>query len=790
MLALAAWSLAASAQSSDVPPAPAAASAPAAAASVPDRTKLPISYQADSVQGRPDQETVLEGHVKLRQDGMSLGADRVEYNAPDDLARATGRVRIVRDGNVYAGSELSIKLPQFEGYFLKPSYYFGLTQTGGRADRIDFADPRHITASGATYTSCPASDDGTPDWVLSTGSIKLDFDTGEGVAEHAVLRFLGVPILALPSMSFPLTDERKSGWLPPDINLSNTNGFELGVPYYWNIAPNYDATLTPLLMTRRGFGVDGEFRYLEPNWRGTLVVDTLPADQVARRNRWALRSIQLGELPNNAYYSWRVQRTSDDGYWKDFPGKLESITPRMLASNGQLQRDWLGEDLVTSAYARVEAWQVLQDPSNPIVPPYQREPQIGVRQRGAKAGWQWSWETEINRFTLEDSTLTGSSAPNGLPNGTRVHALGALSRPLAMGGWTLTPKVSLNAASYDLSQPMANGQTRASRLIPSFSLDSAWVFERATTLFGKDTTQTLEPRLFYVNTPYRAQSFLPTFDSAAKDLNFTSVYTENAFSGVDRVSDANQITAGVATRYLDTATGAEVLRLGAAQRYLLRDQLITPDDGPPVTTRLSDLLLLASTTLVPKWKLDSSLQYSYDQHKLERSTTSVRYSPGPFRTVSATYRLTRGLTEQVELGWQWPISGLTPLEKPVTKPEPDAMPASMLGAAFSGSSGKCKGSWYTVGRISYSLLDRRITDSIVGLEYDAGCWIGRIVAERLSTGTSESTTRLMLQLELVGFSRLGSNPLKTLKDNIPGYRLLRDDALPGTPSGTSTATYE
>jgi LPS-assembly protein len=296
--------------------------------------------------------------------------------------------------------------------------------------------------------------------------------------------------------------------------------------------------------------------------------------------------------------------------------------------------------------------------------------------------------------------------------------------------------------------------TRASRTIPTLSVDAGLVFERQAQWFGRTVTQTLEPRLLYVNTPFRAQAALPLFDTAAKDLNWASVFSDNAFSGVDRVSDAHQVTAGVTTRVLDPNTGNETLRLGLAQRYLLRDQQITPT-GTPLTQRLSDLLVLASANLSSRWILDSDLQYSPQISRVTSSALAARFSPGPFRLLSATYRYTRGSSEQIDIGWQWPLY--------------------RGSAPGSGHSGACRGTLYGVGRINYSLQDSRITDSLAGLEYDAGCWIGRMVAERVSTGRAEATTRLMLQLELVGLSRLGSNPLQVLKDNIPGYKLLRDE---------------
>ena len=257
----------------------------------------------------------------------------------------------------------------------------------------------------------------------------------------------------------------------------------------------------------------------------------------------------------------------------------------------------------------------------------------------------------------------------------------------------------------------------------------------------------------YVNTPFRAQATLPTFDSGANDFNIVSAFWENSFSGIDRVSDAHQLTAGVTTRLLDAETGAEKLRLGVSQRYLFRDQLITPD-GVPLTQRFSDVLFDGTSSVVPEWRFDLALQYSAEINRPLRSIVGARYLPAPFHALSATYRFARGLSEQLELGWQWPV---------------------YRGSGSGAVSSRCQGTLYAVGRVNYSMRDSRITDSIAGVEYDAGCWIARFVGERLSTGRSEATTRLLIQLELVGLSRIGTNPLRVLKDNIPGYRLLREE---------------
>ena len=732
--------------------------------------RMPIFLQADKLGGTPDLDATAEGNVRFRRGGVSISADRLRYEQPDDLAIATGDVRISRDGNVYSGPELQLKVQRFEGFFLNPTYHFERTGAGGVAQAHRFPrrrplgrDRRHLHQLPGRTAPAPPPGCSAPTRSASTPA------TNTGVAEGAVLRFYGVPILAAPKMSFPLTDERKSGWLPPSIALDSKSGLQASIPYYWNIAPNRDATLTPEISTRRGNSLDTDIRYLEPNYNGEARLNLMPYDRSYGSERYALTANHESDFGNGTLLQLKVLRVSDDDYWKDFPGNFSSLTPRLLASDFNISRpfgDW-------TTYARVQKWQVIQttDPTTRIEAPYEREPQIGARYLArVGSGFDIAFEGEFNRFVNpSDASLTPR------PSGNRLSAVGSIAWPYVTPGWTLTPKVGLNAASYSVDQPLgsitpgANG----SRVIPTVSLDSAWVLERDTTFFGKSVHQTLEPRLLYVNTPYRDQSGLPNFDAYAKDFNFDSIFTENAFSGVDRVSDANQVTAGVTTRFIDPESGAEQLRLGIAQRYLLRDQLLTPD-GPPLTQRFSDLLLMGATTVIPAWALEGSVQYSPDTGRVNRSVLSTRYSPSPYHTLSVTYRLTRGLSEQIELGWQWPLYG----------PSPDASGAARRASGEGSAS--CSGTWYGVGRLNYSTYDRRLVDAIVGFEYDAGCWIGRIVATRQSTGLSEATTRLLFQLELIGLSKLGSNPLQVLKDNIPGYKLLRE----GRSVAPASSTYD
>jgi LPS-assembly protein len=723
-----------------------------------DERTLPLVLEAARIEGRPDIDFVAEGSVVLRRGRVALTAEQVRFDQVTDRALARGAVRIeTAEGDWFAGPELALTLGRFEGWFIEPEYHFARTRAGGRAKRIDFLGPDLARVTAADYTSCRRDGLGVPDWLLSSDRVALDFAANEGIAEGAVLRFMGVPILAAPVLSFPLNDERKTGWLPPTINLDNKSGLEVALPWYWNIAPQRDATLTPIATSRRGLGLNSEWRYLEAAHAGEVEWHWLPFDRVARnaRNGLIWRQAGVGLAGAAGDWRWRQEgrRAADNSFWKDFPRVLGSLTPRLLSASAEAARGahWAG--LTTSAYARVQHWQLLQDSDAQalIAAPYHRLPQLGWRGHGQawREGPELTFEAEFNRFSLAHN----SAGPARL-EGDRAHLLASASHTWRTPGAWLTPRFGLNAAHYRTRALMSDGRRSASRAIPSLSVDAGLVFERPASWGTRALVQTLEPRVLYVNTPYRAQETLPLFDSAAKDFNTTSVFSDNAFSGIDRVSDAHQLTAGVTTRLLDAANGAEALRLGLAQRYLLRDQRITPD-GVPLTQRFSDILLVGSAHLSSKWVFDGAVQYSPEIDRTTRSVLAARYSPGPFRTLSAAYRLTRGASEQLDFGWQWPLYR-----------REDGAPA---GATH------CRGTLYGVGRVNYSMKDSRITDSLAGLEYDAGCWIARMVAERVSTGRTEATTRLLLQLELVGLSRLGSNPLAVLKDNIPGYTLLRDD---------------
>jgi len=720
------------------------------------RSQSPLYLRADELSGQPNVELQAQGRVEMRQAGVVIRADQLRYDQAEDLAVARGNVRISFEGSTFSGPEMQLRVQRMQGFVMQPRYQLALTGAGGQADRIDLLGPGLARVINGNYTSCQRESAQNPDWVLSARQLDLDLDASVGVAEGAVLRFFDVPILSLPSLSFPLSDQRKSGWLPPILDFTTGSGIELGVPYYWNIAPNRDATIAPSISTRRGFAVNGEVRYLEPAFSGRLGLDLLPYDQVAKETRYWLAFDHLGRISDDVRYGANIERVSDNEWWNDFPRRHLSLTPRLLPLTLQVERDFGTSALGAEIYARTLRWQVLQFP-NTFDAPFNRDVQVGLRSSGnLLAGAQYAFETEVNRFTLPtDPGYTNQALPS---NGSRLHAQGWVNRPWREPGWWITPSLLFNAASYNTDQPMPDGQTTASRVIPTFSLGGGAEFERRTTWLGRGLRQTLEPRLLYVNTPYVDQSNYPNFDSAIKDYSFASIYSENVFSGIDRVSDTNALTAGVTTRLLDASTGAELMQLGIVQRYLFNDQVVT-ENGITEPKGFSDVLLRGSTRVLQPWNMEGYVRYSPSIDRVVRMILGVQYAPEPLHTLNLSYRYARDISAQVAASWQWP------LYQPAGNPR-------RLDAKRSGNCGTS--AWYTVGRVTYDTDNSRVTDSVIGLEYDAGCWIARMAWSRLSTGVSDASSQVLLQLELVGLSRLGSNAIDVLRDNIPGYQLLRE----------------
>jgi LPS-assembly protein len=745
-------------------------SSPLLEEAVSDRQKkeAPTFVQAQQLTVRPDLDVQLQGQATIRRPGLSIRADRLDYDQTQDEVKASGDVRVSRDGSLFVGPSLVLQMDSFRGQLMQPRFELYKSSGYGDAASLVFLDSDRAVMQQVSYTTCrrKPGPEWLPEWVLKATRLTLDNEESSALAEGVQLRFQDVPLMALPAVSFALTEDRKSGLLPPLVGIDTTNGVQVSQPYYFDIAPNRDATVNTHVMSKRGVAVDTEFRYLEPDYNGQLRLNLMPSDSLRQQNRWGLSAQHQGGIETGLQGLGRiglglsVNRVSDDNYWRDFSRSGQVLTQRLLPSTGTLA--WALGDLSMSA--QVQRWQTLQDVSAPITPPYDRAPQITLRYGQWQAdGMDWSIVGDTTRFEADYSRIPNSTA---LPrNGERSFVQAQVSRPWIRPWGFVTPKLQLHATRYQLDGVMDNGNRSANRVLPTYSLDSGLVFERETQWFGRQVAQTLEPRAFYVRTPYRDQSLLPVYDSGATDFNLSTIYSENAYVGHDRLIDNDALTLGVTSRFFDANNGAEMLRVGMAQRIRFSDQQVVLPGQTAAKTGLSDMLLGAGVRWDDRWALDATVQLNNQTNKVSRNTLQGRYSPSPYRVVNAAYRLNRDVSEQVDVGWQWPLSDLMGRRDDAAESAWTRAPGQGLGPDR----------WYTVGRMNFSINERRLVDSLLGFEYDGGCWLGRIAFERLQSTVSTATSRLLFQLEFIGLARVGASPLSALRNNIPRYQNLRDN---------------
>ena len=697
-----------------------------------DEKDAPINASAEQMTGRPDRQLNLDRDVEIIRGSTTIRSDKAEYRIIQDEVDATGHVWMKRLGDRYTGDDGRLNMESGKGYVNNPTYLFGSNGGRGKAERIDFLSDEEAVVTNGTYSTCEAAN---PDWYLDASTLDLDSGRDVGTVRTGVVYFKGLPILAAPVMSFPLSSERKSGVLPPTFGASSNGGAELTVPYYFNIAPNRDLTLSPRYIARRGLQLGANARYLGETYSGETSVEGIQ-DKLTGTNRYAFSSWHSQKLLPSLAVGWNYNKASDNDYPGDFSRSITTSTQRLLRRDIYAiyaQSGWL-------ATARVARYQVLQDVNSPIQKPYDRLPQLTLSTtRQDVGGFDFNFDSEFTRFSGVYTIGTLNGTP--LVGGERMYVTPSVSYPIIRPGYFITPKVTLDATTYRLNNVNPGDSTSFNRVLPTFSLDTGMTFERDASLFGRDMTQTLEPRLFYVRTPYRDQSLFPNFDSGLANFNFAQIFSENRFVGHDRISDANQITAALVSRYIEE-DGLERLRMTVGQRFYFSDPMVTAN-GTAATASgsKSDLLLALNGRITNKLSLDSTAQYSQTIHQMVRANFGARWQPAPKKVLNLTYRVdntANPLLKQVDLSAQWPVTQR----------------------------------WYALSRINYALPEKTVAEGLLGLEYQADCWVFRLVAQRIPTSSTKASTSFFIQLELNGFSRLGSNPLEALSSNIPGYQLI------------------
>jgi LPS-assembly protein len=690
-----------------------------------DKGDALLFIEADEVSGVEGKYVDAHGGVRLRTRGRTLFADHLEYSVAEDKLVASGHMRLDRRGDVLEGSRIELELEKDRGVVDSPEYYFRQLNARGKASKLFLDSKTQVRAKDGTYSTCVIPE---KDWYLRVRDLKLDRDKDEGVARHATVYFKGLPILYTPYIDFPLSDARKTGFLPPTYGTTGRSGFELMLPFYLNLAPNFDATIAPRLLAKRGLMFNNEFRYLTSSVNGLLAAEYLPNDSSREdqsRYSMALRHNQRFTDRLNGYLN--LQKVSDDFYFVDLSSRLATTTTTNL--NREAGLSYNGGWWTLSG--RTQRYQTLQDPKAPIVPPYGRVPQITFTStRSGMAGFDASVNSEFVDF----------SHPS-LVNGRRFVFYPSVTYPLQTSYVTVVPKLGLHYTQYDLDANATYGNS--TRALPVFSVDSTLTFERNMSFLGTPLLQTLEPRLYYVYVPYRDQSALPIFDTGVGDFNMAQIFSENRFTGSDRINDANQLTAAVSSRFIDPFSGRERLRLTLGQRFYFSPQRVSLTSASAIDTRdRSDIVAAVTGRLTDAWYLDAGAQLSIDANRATRTTFGARYSPEPGHVMNFSYRESQGSFAQTDVSAQWVFNDR----------------------------------WSAVGRWVYSLRDRSSTTTLTGVEYNAGCWVGRFVVQQFATFTQQHVRALFFQIELNGLSKFGSNPLDILRQNITGYQKI--NALP------------
>ncbi len=678
--------------------------------------------EADSLVGKREDEVEATGSVTLRQDGESIRADRVLFNQSSQDIDAQGAVTFEQGGNTVSGPHLLFNMDKSAGTMQQPQFYLKENGARGSADVLHIQDREHYSMENATYTTCPA---GNQDWQMQMGLLEIDRDRQVGVAHGALIDFKGVPILYSPWMDFPLSDQRKSGFLAPIIGGTVSGGSEVTVPYYWSIAPNFDATIAPREMLKRGLMLNNEFRYMEPGYSGEVNVDVLPSDAIAKRSRelFSLNHNQRLATGLNGYVNFT--RVGDDGYFRDLGNTVNVTSMATLLEEGGVNYDagWW------TAVARLQYYQVLQDPAAPIVPPYTRLPQLAFNALQNYGGASVAVDGEYVDF----------SHPT-LVNAQRVVLNPSVSYPLvSQPAFYVTPRFAMHSAYYVMGQNNSGALPNTSMTLPILSVDSGATLEREGNLFNSNYVQTLEPRAFYVYVPYKNQALVPNFDSAQADFNFTEIFTENRFVGNDRVGDANSVTLAVTSRMLEQENGMEHLKLMIGERV----SFSTPQVNfvtPATTNTKSDILLALAGRVTRNLTLDSDFEFDPNQSHAQVFDYASHYRPEPGKVFNLGYRFQRNTLRQVDFSTQWPLYSRLDM----------------------------------VGRWNYSLQDSRILEATAGLEYNQSCWTFRFVAQRFATATLQTSTGVFLQLELNDLVKVGSDPLSVLRLSVPGYTKLND----------------
>ena len=681
--------------------------------------ELPVELLGEEVESVGDELVRLKGDAEVKRGRQSMAADEIIYHRQSDEVEGKGNV-VVRSqrGDQFKSTYARFHVETQIGF--ADEVEFELADEGpgrddkvivagrGHADKINFEGQDVARLENVTYSNCVKGQD---DVLMTASEMTLDQATGRGTAKNATIKFKGVPIFYSPYLSFPINNERKSGFLAPSIGTESDSGFILATPYYFNLAPDYDATLTPRYYSKRGPQLAGEFRYLLPTGQGHIYGEVLPSDDLFNdKNRTALVFKHQQDITERWDANINLQHVSDTSYYRDFSNDIQRWSASYLpqtANTGYRTDHW-------NFSAGLFSYQVIDDTVASSAEPYDRLPRLRARSNYPvhSSGVRYGLETELVQFDHDEKV-----------DGLRWDATPYVEYPLDKIWGFVTPRASLRHTSYNLSGQAAGLSDSPSRTVPVFSVDSGLFFERKASWNKLPFIQTLEPRLFYVNIPEENQDDIPLFDTSSLNLNnFSNIYREHRFFGRDRVGDTNQLTIGLTSRMLSTDTGQEWMRASIGQVYFLDDREVNLTPGTINTTDKSDLLAEITARLTDNWRTSAYLQWDESASELAQARANINFNEGKLKRFGLSYRYINNLQKQIGINVRWPLAPR----------------------------------WQFIFDDQYSIKQSENLRALLGLEYDGCCWKTRVYAQRRIDSNNEFRNSFIFELELDGLGSISA----------------------------------
>ncbi|MDP3621547.1 MAG: LPS assembly protein LptD [Polynucleobacter sp.] len=721
---------------------------------------------SESIEGVVDREMKLKGRAQIRRNGAVLKADEIIYHPDTDIADLIGNAEMSKGNSTFKGPKASFKVDARQGEMQEPSYELRDNRSSGTAKKLTIESADIFVFDKGTYSTCSPDN---LDWYFTANRMEVDNEQKEMTGTHGVMRFFDVPIAYVPYFSVPTSNQRRSGLLAPVAGYNSNNGIDITQPYYVNIAPNRDLLLLPRFMSHRGTQLATSYRYIDPKYSGTINGEYLPYDKILGRDRWRYDWQQRQSIaPNwNAYAN--VSRVSDNTYPIDFSRSLAGgITNQFRQELGttSLIKGW-------NVSARAMTFQTLQpDPTVTVQAPYNILPQVIASYNSQNAllspdrrqqfvtlptGPQVSFSSDFTRFAYNINGNLAATAPGVFSQADRTVVKAAVAMPKITPGYYIKPKLSIQSNNYNATAFTPGFQPAQGFTIPTFSLDSGLAFEREAAelkgFFGRDMLLTMEPRAFYVYTPFQSQADTPLFDTADAGFGITQIFSENTFVGNDRIADNNKLTMGVTSRMIEAATGTERANVTLAQRQDFAGQRVGLTSTIQNPTTYSDTLGTGSVRLMGNFNVDVFGQYNTQLNRFVQTTVGGSWRPTMGRSLNFGYRNV----------WSPPVAA-----------SPENNLAGTLGTTTTDQY-NVSGQWPLtrkisgLGRWGYDALTTKTLNLMAAMEYKEDCWTARAAYSQIRNTSQITTTQVLFQIEFRGFGAAGSNPVDIMRLNVPGY---------------------